>query len=175
MLPREGLRLLSKISSVPSLAFQALWPWTLVEEIIKALYQNPALEGLRNSQTSSGYPQNFILRPTHLDMVDFSFWLAAEIPMGEKERLELLQKSCTVERLLFIRNILQSTEPVAFVRCVHCNSNIARVSDIFTVDRAHGTNGAYVNPHGIIHQTWTVRQVCEDSTLITGSPETKDR
>ena len=88
--------------------------------------------------------------------------------------MDLLEKTCTVERLLFIRKLVRSQDKVQYLRCAYCNAKVGRVSDIFTVDGADGANGAYVNPHGVIHQTWTVRQVCDNSVFTVGDAEIQD-
>ena len=44
----------------------------------------------------------------------------------------------------------------------------------FWYDTKEGTTGAYVNEHGIVHQTVTLRKVDNHSVVCIGRPETKD-
>lgn len=49
-------------------------------------------------------------------------------------------------------------------------------SDIFTVGGMNkGTCGAYVNEHGVIHQTTTLRTASRSNIFLQGHSETKDR
>ena len=176
----EGVQLLSSISSVPSVALRVVWPWTLIENIVSELLQNSNFEGFRTSiPPSSGYVidtnNNMNRIRKDCDPMAFSFWLAAKMPMSEDDRLDLLELRCTVERLIFIRQLIRSQEKFKYIKCAHCYANIGQVSDIFTFNGADGTNGAYVNKHGIIHQTWTLRETCENSIFITGDSEVQDR
>jgi len=50
--------------------------------------------------------------------------------------------------------------------CCHCAGTIAHRSDIFSVPGADGTVGAYVNPHGVVHQTITIKQLASRSCYI---------
>jgi hypothetical protein len=175
----KQVQLMSSISSVPFVAFKVLWPRTLVDNIVSELLENKAYDGFRNLPSSSGYivDKNDVhnkQRVTNGNPTAFSFWLADKLPMSEEDRMDLLEKTCTVERLLFIRKLVRSQDKVQYLRCAYCNAKVGRVSDIFTVDGADGANGAYVNPHGVIHQTWTVRQVCDNSVFTVGDAEIQD-
>ena len=83
------------------------------------------------------------------------------------------------ERLLYLLNILDKLRTVeAVLHCGHCSFPLARARQVFTVGGADGTTGAYVNPHGIVHETLTVRQLDllqDDADLwLLGGPEVRD-
>ncbi len=50
-----------------------------------------------------------------------------------------------------------------------CSSEICKKSDAFTVPGAAGVLNAYVNPHGVVHQTLTLRSVKEGSVMLERS------
>jgi cereblon len=52
--------------------------------------------------------------------------------------------------------------------CCCCRGSVARRSEVFSVPGAEGTVGAYVNPHGVVHQTVTIRQLVPRSFLLEG-------
>ena len=45
---------------------------------------------------------------------------------------------------------------------------------MFTVGGAEGTTGAYVNEHGVVHQTITIRHLNDDDVRFTNGPQTQD-
>jgi len=179
---KDACQLLSDLTSISSVALKAVWPWTIIDMIVNEILHNDVFEGFRNIPSTSGYivAKDEInhtyakYRSKNANAMAFSFWLANTLPMSEDDRVDLLEKTCTVERLLCIRNYIRSQDKVQYLRCVHCNAKIGRVTDIFTLDGTDGANGAYVNPHGIIHQTWSVRQVCENSVFTVGEAEIQD-
>ena len=59
--------------------------------------------------------------------------------------------------------------------CSRCANPITRREDICSVPGAEGVVGAYVNPHGVVHQTITSRKLIRMSyTLDSRPPTTKD-
>ena len=103
----------------------------------------------------------------------FSFWMAANLPLSQDDKLQLLETMSTVERLRCIRTILEETaEPV--IHCKNCTTPFSLARDMFTVGGAEGTTGNYVNEHGIVHQTITIRTVDEDEVWFQGGPVSRD-
>ncbi|CAM9623567.1 unnamed protein product, partial [Heterosigma akashiwo] len=45
---------------------------------------------------------------------------------------------------------------------------------LFTLGGAEGVAGAYVNPHGVVHQTLTLRTLYEAGVRLLGRPTTED-
>ena len=68
--------------------------------------------------------------------------------------------------------------------CARCQQRLAKRSSIFTVPGAEGMAGAYVNPHGCVHETITVRRLLppadhndsdnDDAVFLQGMPTTED-
>mmetsp|Transcript_2301 Transcript_2301/g.4185 ORF Transcript_2301/g.4185 Transcript_2301/m.4185 type:complete len:778 (-) Transcript_2301:676-3009(-) len=161
---------LASVSPLPAFAYQIVWPWRLMDLIQHALSDTSGWDGVkRYNQDGSrdGIPQN----PTQ-----FSFWVAANMPLSEAEKLELLDMNCTVKRLRFLyEKLLEEKRNMRSIFCKRCGTRISNVASMFTVGGAEGTTGAYVNEHGVIHQTITLRSVTERSIMYHGGAETKDR
>jgi hypothetical protein len=60
--------------------------------------------------------------------------------------------------------------------CAWCRRPLAAKPAVFNLPGAEGTVGAYVNPHGFIHQTLTLRTLLQDQRLVflEGEPEARD-
>lgn len=64
---------------------------------------------------------------------------------------------------------------VSVLLCESCEVPLAKESEVFQVPGADGTIGAYVNPHGVVHQTLTLKQMLSHhATHLTGSPSSED-
>jgi ATP-dependent protease La (LON) substrate-binding domain/Yippee zinc-binding/DNA-binding /Mis18, centromere assembly len=149
------------LSMIPKFILKRMWPWKLASEIRDILVRVPGLNGLNNSGKE--------------DPTSFSFWVSSNLPLKESEKLHLLKLESTLERLKYLKVKLVALEKKqSFVCCKACHTKISATSNLFTVGGADGTTGAYVNEHGVIHQTVTVREVCDGKLLYTGKPETKD-
>ncbi|KNC74309.1 hypothetical protein SARC_13140, partial [Sphaeroforma arctica JP610] len=61
----------------------------------------------------------------------------------------------------------------AYAKCVYCGVSIARVGDVFDMNAA-GTVQAYVNPHGVVHETLTVKCILRQNVLLSGRPCEQD-
>ena len=49
-----------------------------------------------------------------------------------------------VERLRYLlEKIIKQRNTVKYIKCKHCGSKVAKISDLFTVAGAEGTSGAY--------------------------------
>ena len=155
--------LLSRVTPTPSFAYEANWPWRLVDEICKELSEIPVWEGIWKSL------------PREVDPVTFAFWMAANMPLPASDRLDLLEMECGVERLRFVLvKVSQQRQLERPIRCRQCGETIATISSLFTVGGAEGTTGAYVNEYGIVHQTQTVRTVTAEHVFCVGNRESRD-
>ncbi|CBN74673.1 conserved unknown protein [Ectocarpus siliculosus] len=103
-----------------------------------------------------------------LDPTLFSFWLAANLPLDDDARQELLMLDSVVMRLrLEIKHLEQSRRRE--LCCASCDRGVAWEGDVFTLPGAEGVVGAYVNPTGYVHQTVTVRDA--RNLVLVGTPE----
>ncbi|UYV67156.1 CRBN [Cordylochernes scorpioides] len=83
---------------------------------------------------------------------DFSFWVAANLPLDDTMRLNLLAFNCATQRLRCELSILRK---YTLLCCQECQLHIANRSDVFAMSR-EGPQGTYVNPNGYVHETLTV-------------------
>ncbi|OVA12447.1 Peptidase S16 [Macleaya cordata] len=81
-----------------------------------------------------------------------SFYIASKIPVSESTRQELLEIDGISYRL---RREIELLECFDRVRCKTCQSVIARRSDTLVMS-SDGPLGAYVNPHGFVHEVMTL-------------------
>jgi len=129
---------LASVSPLPAFAYQIVWPWRLMDLVQHALSDTSGWDGVkRYNQDGSrdGIPQN----PTQ-----FSFWVAANMPLSEAEKLELLDMNCTVKRLRFLyEKLLEEKRNMRSIFCKRCGTRISNVASMFTVSGAEGTTGAY--------------------------------
>jgi ATP-dependent protease La (LON) substrate-binding domain/Yippee zinc-binding/DNA-binding /Mis18, centromere assembly len=188
----QVLRSLSIVSPVPIHALRMVWPWRLVAVIQESMKTTPALAGLelvlqpmvRSAVTVEG--DSSALPPLEvsarhddsdqclLEPVAFSFWMAANLPLQQEEKLQLLEMNSTIERLRFICSKIVDETAEAVIHCRNCLTPISRARQMFTVGGAEGTTGNYVNEHGIVHQTITLRQIDEDEIWYQGDPVAQD-
>lgn len=87
------------------------------------------------------------------DPNDFSYWLAANLPINNTERMNALSLSCTELRLIWLLEKLEKSE---FFGCSNCENVICYKKDVFPMSRS-GPQCSFVNPGGFIHDTLTVR------------------
>jgi hypothetical protein len=102
-------------------------------------------------------------------------------PRGNVAKQMLLATECTVMRYLKLIEALKAdTESGGgmVIACSRCGWAIAPVTAAFAVAGAGGNCGNYVNPHGIVHQTFTVRTLVNPLRSLTVHdamrPESKD-
>lgn len=81
-----------------------------------------------------------------------SFHIASKIPVSESTRQELLEIDGISYRL---RREIQLLESCNRVRCKNCQALIAQRSDMLVMS-SDGPLGAYVNPHGFVHEIMTL-------------------
>lgn len=99
-------------------------------------------------QTKAWCTSDFTLSPN-----DFSYWVATNIPISNRERIKALSFGCAEARLLWLLEILEKSECFG---CAHCNNVICRKSDVFPMSSS-GPQQSFVNSGGHVHDTLTVR------------------
>lgn len=97
--------------------------------------------------------------------VRFSYYLSTNLPLSDEEKLELLAFPSVELRLRKLIEYMRSDMDSVLV-CCRCRSPLANRCHIFSVPGADGTVGAYVNPHGVVHQTITIRQLASRTCYI---------
>jgi hypothetical protein len=166
---------LSVVSPYPSFVYNLAWPWKMVADILEAVKRVSTFAGLSQSLPSLDDDAGDSDTHRFLEPLTFSFWMACNMPMSEEEKLCLLEMHSTVERLQYIRQKIADEERIeSFIHCKSCGIPLSRAAFMFSVGGAEGTTGAYVNEYGCIHQTVTVREVCEAEVWFQGHAETKD-
>ncbi|XP_004291163.1 PREDICTED: protein cereblon [Fragaria vesca subsp. vesca] len=83
-----------------------------------------------------------------------SFYIASKIPVSESTRQELLEIDGISYRL---RREIELLQTVNLIRCKTCQTVFARRSDMLVMS-SEGPLGAYVNPHGCVHEIMTLHK-----------------
>lgn len=89
----------------------------------------------------------FVMKPDLL-----SFHIASKIPVSESTRQELLDIDGISYRL---QQEIQLLEGFDLIKCKTCQTLLARRSDMLVMS-TEGPLGAYVNPHGYVHEVMTL-------------------
>ncbi|XP_063282725.1 protein cereblon isoform X2 [Pelobates fuscus] len=85
--------------------------------------------------------------------VDFSYRVAACLPIDDALRMQLLQIGNAIQRLRCELDIMSKCTSLC---CKHCHdTEITTKNEIFSLSLC-GPMAAYVNPHGYVHETLTV-------------------
>ena len=178
----KALQFLESRTSAPAFAYQIVWPWKLCRKICCLIQEAEQFKGIRDIlQSAAGLRfdnSNDESPKIPFQIVDpsaFSDWLASNVPLSFNERMDMLEMICTIDRLRFILKMLEkSKKGQSSIRCKHCGATISQMLQIFSVGGSEGTTGAYVNCHGIVHHTMTLRDIEAQSVICIGQPETKD-
>ncbi|KAK6927335.1 Lon protease, N-terminal domain [Dillenia turbinata] len=93
-----------------------------------------------------------------------SFHIASKIPVSDSTRQELLEIEGISYRL---RREIELLESFDRIRCRNCQTVIARRSDMLPMS-SEGPLGAYVNPHGHVHEVMTLYKA--NSLALVGRP-----
>ncbi|KAK2991814.1 hypothetical protein RJ640_006374 [Escallonia rubra] len=96
-----------------------------------------------------------------------SFHIASKIPVSESTRQELLEIDGTSYRLRREIELLGSFD---CIRCKGCETLIARRSNMLVMS-SEGPLGAYVNPHGYVHEIITLYKA--NGLAFIGNPVTE--
>ncbi|KGN62799.1 protein cereblon isoform X2 [Cucumis sativus] len=81
-----------------------------------------------------------------------SFYIASKIPVSESTRQELLEIDGISYRL---RREIELLKSIDIIQCKNCKTVIAKHSDMLVMPN-EGPFGAYVNPHGYVHEIMTL-------------------
>ena len=105
------------------------------------------------------------------DPLLFSHWIAANLPLAASARQKLLDCATIYMRLQMVLELM-GVEREKKLSCRRCGAAICAENDVFSVPGAAGVNAAYVNPHGAVHQTVTLRKVVSENVQLENSRST---
>ncbi|TMW67788.1 hypothetical protein Poli38472_007460 [Pythium oligandrum] len=105
------------------------------------------------------------------DPVRFAYWIAANLPLDQNERLALLRITSIIELLRQELAILAQLEENVY--CSRCGTFLAQTRDIFSMTR-DGVAGTFVNPGGFVHQIMTLREVHLARVFVDALRSTED-
>ncbi|GLT73394.1 hypothetical protein SLA2020_452560 [Shorea laevis] len=94
-----------------------------------------------------------------------SFYVASKIPVSVSTRQELLEIDGISYRL---QREIELLESVNLIRCKHCQTVIARRSDMLVMS-TEGPLGAYVNPQGYVYEIMTLYKA--NGLALWGRPQ----
>ncbi|GFS14021.1 protein cereblon [Elysia marginata] len=103
-----------------------------------------------------GELQNWCPASLPPDPVNLSFWVAHNLPVSDDLRLRLLSFDSVVQRLRFGLNVIRKSGRL--LCCDQCQEEISSKEHVFSMSQ-EGPLGAYVNPHGHVHEMFTVTTV----------------
>lgn len=101
------------------------------------------------------------------DPTELSWWVAANLPLGDNLRAQLLGVDCAVQRL---RLELTFLEQCRVLVCRRCGKQLGNQSQIFSMSK-EGPQGAFVNPGGHVHETLTLHRA--KNLRLVGRPSTE--
>ncbi|KAM8867040.1 protein cereblon [Synchiropus picturatus] len=99
--------------------------------------------------------------------VDFSYRVAAFLPIDDSLRLQLLKIGSAIQRLRCELDIMDRCTSLCCKQCQ--DTEITTKNEIFSLS-LYGPMAAYVNPHGYVHETLTVYKA--NNLSLVGSPST---
>ena len=175
------------------------WPEVLFYKIRKIILTSPKWSGIAKLPSFRAVCCG--KGDEYADPATITFWLATNMPFSSVERAKLLGMRSLFEMASYIFHRLKLGEKSNFsnIRCGNCRSVIAKsdgkdqpkinhcrifcnspqlnlLEDLFNLEGiTDGISGSYVNQHGVVHQTVTLRESMHSAVLLYGSPETKDR
>ncbi|XP_040214589.1 protein cereblon isoform X1 [Rana temporaria] len=100
--------------------------------------------------------------------IDFSYRVAACLPIDDTLRIQLLQIGNAIQRLRCELDIMSKCTSLCCKRC-H-DTEITTKNEIFSLSLC-GPMAAYVNPHGYVHETLTVYKALNLSLVGRASTE----
>uniref|UniRef100_A0AAY4A1A5 Protein cereblon n=1 Tax=Denticeps clupeoides TaxID=299321 RepID=A0AAY4A1A5_9TELE len=135
-------------------------PW------IYALYDSDTLMS-RVKQQLHEWDENLKDESLPTNAIDFSYRVAACLPIDDALRLQLLKIGSAIQRLRCELDIMDRCTSLCCKQCQE--TEITTKNEIFSLS-LYGPMAAYVNPHGYVHETLTVYKA-SNLTLI-GRPST---
>lgn len=98
---------------------------------------------------------------------DFSYWVTANLPLQDEDRLSCLTLRSSIQRLRILLRILQSMNSIC---CKSCKQVFCSKEDIFSLSHS-GPQGTFVNSGGYVHETVTVYK--SDSLRTSDEPSSE--
>ncbi|MBN3302061.1 CRBN protein, partial [Amia calva] len=99
--------------------------------------------------------------------IDFSYRVAACLPIDDALRIQLLKIGSAIQRLRCELDIMDRCTSLCCKQCQ--DTEITTKNEIFSLS-LYGPMAAYVNPHGYVHETLTVYKA--NNLTLTGRPST---
>ncbi|KAI6175282.1 Protein cereblon [Aphelenchoides bicaudatus] len=96
----------------------------------------------------------------------FSFWVAANLPISSKEKLDILIENSVDKRLKMEVDFVLKRSKLA----CNCGSEKFDVNDLINLS-SESLGNCYVNPHGYVHDMFTSRKI--QNVAYHGNAETK--
>lgn len=141
------------LSPLPPWVWDMYSPSTLVDKVTQELSKLSSLSIHLSSLPSS---------PTEL-----SWWVAANLPLEDKLRTQLLSANSPVQRLRMELSFLSQCRVLV---CRRCSKQLGDQQNIFSMSK-EGPQGAFVNPNGHVHETLTLYKA--KNLRLVGQPSTE--
>ena len=158
--------------------FERLNPTLLAQQAWKLFYQSAYSSSRGGALADWGLAsegKGGALLAFEADPLGFSYYLCANIPVSDADRISLLECPNVTTRLLRAISLMLQGIGKALLCCSGCSQRLALRSSIFKVDGAFGIVGNYVNAHGVVHQTVTVKEVVLPERIVrTGEYSAED-
>jgi len=141
------------LSPLPPWVWDMYSPSLLVDKVRQELSKLSSL-----SMHLSSLPDS----PTEL-----SWWVAANLPLEDKLRAQLLSVNSPVQRLRMELSFLSQCRVLV---CRRCSKQLGDQQNIFSMSK-EGPQGAFVNPNGHVHETLTLYKA--KNLRLVGQPSTE--
>ncbi|XP_051563090.1 protein cereblon-like [Myxocyprinus asiaticus] len=135
-------------------------PW------VYALYDSKTLMSRVKKQLHE-WDENLKDESLPTNPTDFSYRVAACLPIDDALRLQLLKISSAIQRLRCELDIMDRCTSLCCKQCQ--DTEITSKNEIFSLS-LYGPMAAYVNPHGYVHETLTVYKA--NNLNLIGRPST---
>ena len=132
--------------AVSGCVLSPLPPW------VWPLYSPASLVGRVREQLSklSSLSPNMSGVPSH--PTELSWWVTSNLPLPDSLRTRMLGLNSPVQRLRLALSFLSQCRVLA---CRNCGKQLGEQASIFSMSK-EGPQGAFVNPHGHLHETLTL-------------------
>ena len=158
---------------IPQWMYKRLYcPYNLCIIALRIFRSTRALDGqIQSHDFLSIFCEGFNISNTELSLTDYArmdpvriaYALAANMPLPDAERQELLSAQNIV--ILYRKIISLLKRESCMLACSQCGIDLGEKKQIFSVPGADGHIGAYVNPHGQVHQTVTLRTLLRSDVV----------
>ncbi|XP_030633141.1 protein cereblon [Chanos chanos] len=135
-------------------------PW------VYALYDSETLMSRVKKQLHE-WDENLKDESLPTNAIDFSYRVAACLPIDDALRLQLLKIGSAIQRLRCELDIMDRCTSLCCKQCQ--DTEITTKNEIFSLS-LYGPMAAYVNPHGYVHETLTVYKA--SNLNLIGRPST---